>query len=69
MTIEDGAAVVRLREGEVLPRAALEGVVGKGVQVGHSLLRVDLGEGWRERLRETLEQLAAARTQGTLVEA
>ena len=58
---EDGAAVMRMREGEGLPRADLEEAVPKGVQVGHTLVRVELGDGWRERLRRTLEQLAAAR--------
>ncbi len=58
---EGEAAVIRTREGESLPRAGLEDTVPKGVQVGHSLVRVELGDGWRERLRRTLEQLAAAR--------
>jgi transcription-repair coupling factor (superfamily II helicase) len=67
MTTEDGGCAVRLREGEMLPRAALEAVVAKGVQVGHSLLRIELGEGWRERLRETVERLAAFRAEETPV--
>ena len=67
MTTEEGVAVVRLRDGEALPREALEGVVAKGVQVGHSQLRIELGEGWRERLHETLERLAALRADETLV--
>ncbi len=54
---EDGVAVIRVREGDALPRAALEEIVPKGVQVGHSLLRVELNEGWRDRLRQTLEHL------------
>jgi transcription-repair coupling factor (superfamily II helicase) len=58
---EDGVAVVRMREGETLPRESLEATVLKGVQVGRAALRVELGEGWRERLRRTIEQIAAAR--------
>jgi transcription-repair coupling factor (superfamily II helicase) len=59
ITTEDGVAVVRLKEGEALAREALEGVVAKGVQVGRTVLRVELGGGWRERLRRALEQVAA----------
>jgi transcription-repair coupling factor (superfamily II helicase) len=62
VTTEDGVAIVRMREGETLPRDALEGAVAKGVQLGRSALRVDLGEGWRERLRRTLEQIAASKS-------
>jgi len=58
---EEGAAVVRMRDDEVVPREALEAVAPRGVQVGRSMLRVELGEGWRDRLRETLEQLAEVR--------
>jgi transcription-repair coupling factor (superfamily II helicase) len=57
---EDGAAVVRMRGDEPVPRETLESVVPKGVQVGRSVLRVELGEGWRDRLRVTLEQLSEA---------
>jgi hypothetical protein len=31
------------------------------VQVGRTALRVELGDGWRERLRRTIEQVALAR--------
>jgi transcription-repair coupling factor (superfamily II helicase) len=58
ISTEDGMATVRMREGESLPREALEATVAKGVQVGRSAVRVELGEGWRERLRRTMEQLA-----------
>ena len=58
---EDGVAVVRMREGETLPRESLEATVLKGVQVGRTALRVELGDGWRERLRRTIEQVATAR--------
>ncbi len=58
---EDGAAVVRLQEGETLPQEALEGTAARGVHVGRTVLRVELGDGWRDRLRQTLEQLAALR--------
>jgi len=59
--MEDGVAVVRLREGEELPRAALEDAVARGVRVGHALMRVELTDGWRDRLSDTLEQLVSLR--------
>ena len=34
---EDGVAVVRMREGETLPRESLEATVLKGVQVGRTV--------------------------------
>ncbi|HEU4760659.1 MAG TPA: transcription-repair coupling factor [Dehalococcoidia bacterium] len=58
--VEDGNAVARLREGLTLSREELEGRVPRGVQVGRTLLRVELGEGWRERLRRAMEEAAAA---------
>jgi transcription-repair coupling factor (superfamily II helicase) len=57
---EDGTAVIRTREDGALPRDELEETVPRGVKVGRSMVRVDLGDGWRERLRRTLEQLAEA---------
>jgi transcription-repair coupling factor (superfamily II helicase) len=66
---EDGTAVVRMREGEEVPRDALEASVPRGVQVSRHLLRIDLGDGWRDRLRETLELLATVRTEGEAVRA
>jgi transcription-repair coupling factor (superfamily II helicase) len=59
---EDGVAIVRMREGERLPKEDLETTVLKGVQVGRTALRVELGDGWRERLRRTVEQVEAAMT-------
>jgi transcription-repair coupling factor (superfamily II helicase) len=61
VTTENGVAIVRMQDGEGLPREALAGAVAKGVQVGRNVLRVDLGEGWRERLRRTLELIATTR--------
>jgi transcription-repair coupling factor (superfamily II helicase) len=61
VTTENGVAIVRMQDGEALPREALVGAVAKGVQVGRNVLRVDLGEGWRERLRRTLELIATTR--------
>jgi len=61
---EEGIAVVRMKEGEALPREELEGVVAKGVQVGRHSLRVELEGSWRERLRRTLEQVASVRGAG-----
>jgi transcription-repair coupling factor (superfamily II helicase) len=58
---EDDVAVVRMQEGETLPREPLEASVLKGVQLGRTALRVELGDGWRERLRRTIEQVVAAR--------
>ncbi|MDO8614916.1 MAG: transcription-repair coupling factor [Dehalococcoidia bacterium] len=66
---EDGSAVVRAREGETLPREPLSEIVARGVEVGRSTLRVELSEGWRERLRRTLEQLAALNVTGEALEA
>jgi transcription-repair coupling factor (superfamily II helicase) len=53
-------AVVRLREGVVVPREALEPAAPRGVQVGRTLVRVSLERGWRARLTDTLEALAKA---------
>ena len=52
-----------MEAGETLPAAALEETVPRGVQVGHTMMRVDLNEGWRERLRHALELLVAAKTE------
>jgi transcription-repair coupling factor (superfamily II helicase) len=60
ISTEDGQAVVRLKEGSVLPKEALEPRAPKGVHVGRTLLRVDLSGGWRRRLRQALETLAEA---------
>jgi transcription-repair coupling factor (superfamily II helicase) len=51
-------ALVRAREGEEIPKEALEQTVPRGVQVSRHSLRVDLGDGWHDRLRRTLELLA-----------
>ena len=64
ISTEDGTVLVRLPEGEVLPREALEAQAPRGVRVGRTLLTVELGNGWRDRLRLALEQLAAARAGG-----
>ncbi len=61
ITTEDGAAVIRMREGEALPVDELEGTVPRGVQLTRHSLRVELTEGWRERLRRSLEQVADAK--------
>jgi transcription-repair coupling factor (superfamily II helicase) len=63
---EGGTAVIRMREEMQITREALEPVVPRGVQVGRSLLRVELGEGWRDRLRKTLEQLSEATVRAQL---
>ncbi|MEE8346896.1 MAG: transcription-repair coupling factor, partial [Dehalococcoidia bacterium] len=57
---EDGQAVVRLKEGSHVPREALETRAPKGVQPGRTLVRVELGNAWRGRLRQTLDALADA---------
>ncbi|HUF53002.1 MAG TPA: transcription-repair coupling factor [Dehalococcoidia bacterium] len=59
---EDGSAVVKMDEGETLP-PDLADAVPRGVQVGHRLMRVDLEEGWEERLRNALELLVAAQAE------
>ncbi len=61
IAIEDGTATIRLPEGEVLPRERLEPMAPRGVRVGHTMVTVELGDGWRDRLRLTLEQLAEVR--------
>ncbi|MEO6198028.1 MAG: transcription-repair coupling factor [Dehalococcoidia bacterium] len=59
--IKDGAeANVRLKDGLELQRETLESSVPRGVQVGLHRLRIDLSEGWRDRLLLTLEQLIAS---------
>jgi transcription-repair coupling factor (superfamily II helicase) len=57
---EEGRAVLRLKEGSLVPKEALEGRAPKGVNPGRTLVRVDLGEGWRSRLQQALEALAEA---------
>jgi transcription-repair coupling factor (superfamily II helicase) len=59
---ENGTAVIRMREDAEVPLDALEASAPRGVQVSRHLLRVELSEGWRERLWHTLEQLSAARS-------
>ncbi len=54
-------ALVRSREGDEFPREPLEATVPRGVQVSRHSLRVDLGDGWRDRLRRTLELVAEAK--------
>jgi transcription-repair coupling factor (superfamily II helicase) len=66
---EDDTAVIALHEGETLPVAALEAVAPRGVQVGHTLMRVGLDEGWRHRLRSALELLVSARAESELAQA
>ncbi len=57
---ENGTAVVRMREGVELPVDALGAAVPRGVHVSRHTLRVELTEGWRDRLWSTFEQLVAA---------
>ncbi|KKL46895.1 hypothetical protein LCGC14_2340980 [marine sediment metagenome] len=57
---EEGRAVLRLKDGSLVPKEALESHVPKGVSLGRTLVRVELGEGWHNRLQETLEALAGA---------
>jgi transcription-repair coupling factor (superfamily II helicase) len=54
---EGDTAVVKMDEAETLPAAALESVVPRGVQVGRTLMRISLDEGWEERLQRALELL------------
>jgi transcription-repair coupling factor (superfamily II helicase) len=56
---EAGEATIRLKKGVELPRGSFEEVAPRGVQTGLHRLRIDLGEGWRERLMTTLELLAS----------
>ena len=66
---EDREAVVRLKEGLLLPSEALEAGAPRGVRVGRTMLQIELGEGWRERLRRALEGLASAKAGQTPVRA
>ncbi|MCI0817500.1 MAG: hypothetical protein J4O14_04435, partial [Chloroflexi bacterium] len=66
---EGATAVVKMEAGETLPAAALEETAPRGVQVGRTMMHVDLGEGWRERLRNALELLVAARAEETAANA
>jgi transcription-repair coupling factor (superfamily II helicase) len=58
---EDGVAVVRFYEDQPLPGDELGAVAPRGVTIGRTILRVELGNGWRERLRRTLELVVEAR--------
>ena len=60
---EGATAIVKMEAGETLPAAALEETAPRGVQVGRTMMRVDLDEGWQDRLRLALELLVAARTE------
>jgi transcription-repair coupling factor (superfamily II helicase) len=61
ITTEGETAVLRMKEGRAVARDELADIVPRGVQVGSHVIRVDLGEGWRDRLMRTLEQLESAR--------
>src|SRR3989304_6162780 len=58
---ESGRVVLKLKEGFLVPREALEPRAPRGVHLGRTLVRVDLGEGWRTRLRGGLGSLGVAR--------
>jgi transcription-repair coupling factor (superfamily II helicase) len=58
---EDEAAILRSRDGDDFPRESLEATVPRGVQVSRHSVRVDLGEGWRDRLLRALELIADAK--------
>jgi transcription-repair coupling factor (superfamily II helicase) len=66
---EDGAVVIRTRESQPLPVSALEATVPRGVQVTRDVMRVDLSEGWRDRLQRTLELASQAKAAEEAVEA
>ncbi|HLB26050.1 MAG TPA: TRCF domain-containing protein, partial [Dehalococcoidia bacterium] len=59
LATEDGQVVLKLSEGLLVPREELEARAPRGVHLGRTLVRVELGEGWRTRLLEVLESLAA----------
>ena len=62
---EGATAVVKMEADETLPAAALDETAPRGVQVGRTMMRIELDEGWRERLRNALELLVAARAEET----
>ncbi|MEO8456571.1 MAG: transcription-repair coupling factor [Chloroflexota bacterium] len=66
---ENGSAVIRTRESQPLPVEALEATVPRGVQVTRHVMRVELSEGWRDRLRKTLEEIIAAKAAEEATEA
>jgi len=62
IALEGEEIVLRLKEGQAVPRSALE-KAPRAVHIGHTLVRIDLaaaGSGWREVLREVVEALAGA---------
>ena len=62
--VQDGnAAVMQLREPVEGARLALQKALGNGVHVGHSQIRIPLGSEWQKALSETLERLAAFKTE------
>ncbi len=62
--VQDGnAAVMQLREPVEGARLALQKALGNGIHVGHSQIRIPLGREWQKTLSETLERLAAFKTE------
>jgi transcription-repair coupling factor (superfamily II helicase) len=59
ISTDGNEAIVRLEDGVALPREALEARAPKGVQVGRTMLHVELGDGWRDRLQRALELVTA----------
>ena len=56
-------AVAQLREPVEGARLALQKTLGKAAHVGHSQIRITLGSGWQKTLSDSLERLAAFKTQ------
>src|SRR3989304_2585047 len=57
---EGGRGGLKLKEGLLVPRETLEPRAPRGVHLGRTLVKVEMGEGWRTRLLEVLESLAGA---------
>ncbi|MFQ5473454.1 MAG: TRCF domain-containing protein, partial [Dehalococcoidia bacterium] len=55
-------ATIRLNDPDAETSERLRATAPKGVQVGTAVLRLDLSEGWEERLTDVLRQLAALRS-------
>ncbi len=65
ITTESNEIVIRGRDDAPIPREVMERAVQRGVQVGRSVIRMEIDEQWAERLRDTLEKLASLRPQAT----
>ncbi|MCH8814617.1 MAG: transcription-repair coupling factor [Chloroflexi bacterium] len=59
---EGDVATIRLNDPDTATSDRLRATAPKGVQVGTAVLRLDLSEGWQDRLTDVLTQLAELRS-------